>query len=184
MLIFNNVSILLLFIYLTSCTIIDEKEESNLNQKLKEEKLEAFASKFNAIVGWKDSLNRKHNVYTFQIQDFFSKHNQPILIQAYLDDIVLSDGTYYLELDDFFSLDPECHYKLRCDYSIIEKIISDSASFFYSPIIIAQINSVTRGFKFNFEPESFDEYDIVGSIENEKIVILEGLCLDTIGDLQ
>jgi hypothetical protein len=169
-----------LFPFLVSCSGKNHQKELEIRQQIKEGKIAEFAFKFNAIINWQDSLQNKYDAYTAQVQEFFSKNNRPIVIQeAYLDDIIVQDGTYFLELDD---IDFDHFYRLSCDYRVVEKILADSASYYYSPVAIAQINSVAKGYKYDCEIEPFDEF-VAGSLVHERVTILKGECLDTIGEL-
>jgi len=118
---------LFVFTLILSCFNNDSKKEPDVQKQLKKSKIVEFANKYNASINWKKNWSDRFELYTFEIQKYFETHNKPILIEAELEDINYIDGTYLLELDD---IELDFYYRLSCNYSIVEKILQDSSSFF------------------------------------------------------
>ena len=170
------------FLILISCGN-NETESSKKDEKI-EKQLQEYALKYDAMINWQDSLRDSYNIYTYEVQKFFSENKRAILIEAELEDVINIDGKYYLEIKDSFSrFNCELVYSLSCDIQIVEKILADSSSFYYTPVIIAKIESVNKKTSFDFEIDSYDEYDASGSIVPQKVIFLRGKCIQTFGEI-
>ena len=121
----STVIFLLIIGVISGVYIVFSTIRNSNNKQLEEDKaISELAARYNAITDWKEQLDELDDVYSIDVENaLIRKDKRPLLISAYVQDIVTKNGIPYLIFSEVGSPDIEITFILEYDSGQIEQLI-------------------------------------------------------------